>query len=123
MSPRKSRLRKVLLVSAVLLLPALLWLGLGQRGLLRLRSSEREHQEYLNRIEALLRENQLLVEEVERLRSDLRYIEAVARKELRLVGPDDVIYRIREEDPDGGPSEPDPGPEPFEEAPHESDNR
>ena len=123
MTARKRRLWKALLITMVLLVPALLWLALGQRGLIRLYSSEMERQDYLNRIEALSRENQVLIEEVERLRSDLQYIESVARKELRLVGRDDVIYRLQDELPDTGSSNPIPGHEPQEEVPNESDHR
>jgi cell division protein FtsB len=94
---RARRLLRLLLITGGFLLPVIFWLALGERGLIRLYQAEMERQAYLEKLRGLAEENQALMDEVERLRFDLRYVESVARKELRLVGPNDVVYRLREE--------------------------
>jgi cell division protein FtsB len=42
-------------------------------------------------------ENRQLLARLERLNSDLGFLESQARKKLRLVRPDEVIYRLAEE--------------------------
>jgi cell division protein FtsB len=56
-------------------------------------------------------ENRQLMARLERLNADLTFLESQARKKLRLVRPDEVIYRLAEE-PDL--SEEDQGREPLE---------
>ena len=42
-------------------------------------------------------ENRLLLARLERLNTDLAFLESQARKKLRLVKPDEIIYRLAEE--------------------------
>ena len=45
----------------------------------------------------LVRENQALVSEIRAFHSNPRYIEKVARDELGMVGPDEIIYQFPED--------------------------
>jgi cell division protein FtsB len=67
------------------------WLAFGDRGFYHLYKMEKE------RIRALEEENQKLMDEIERLRSDKAYIESEARKELGLLKENEVIYRFEGE--------------------------
>lgn len=49
------------------------------------------------RVENLERENRTLKREIEQLKTDPIYIERLARKELGMIRPGEVIYRIEEE--------------------------
>jgi cell division protein FtsB len=42
-------------------------------------------------------ENRLLLARLERLNTDLAFLESQARKKLRLVRQDEIIYRLAEE--------------------------
>lgn len=42
-------------------------------------------------------ENRILLARLERLNTDLSFLESQARKKLRLVRPDEIIYRLSEE--------------------------
>ena len=55
-----------------------------------------ERQAYLDNIRLLAEENRALLDEIHRLRSDMKYVESVARKELNLVKENEVIYRFEE---------------------------
>ncbi|MDY6973829.1 MAG: septum formation initiator family protein [Thermodesulfobacteriota bacterium] len=77
----------------------LAWLGFGERGLIHLYRTEMERQEYVDRIRQLADENEVLLEEVRRLRTDMEYVESVARKQLNLVKPNEVVYRFSNEKP------------------------
>lgn len=70
------------------------WVGFGDRGIVHLRGLETEREARLERIRALGRENQSLMEEIQRLRTDVHYIEKVARRELGLIRDNEVIYRF-----------------------------
>ena len=73
------------------------WLAFGDRGFIHLYQMEKERKAYAERIRALEEENQRLLEQIERLRSDKAYIESEARKELGLLKENEVIYRFEEE--------------------------
>lgn len=94
MNLKHRKLWKGLLITLGCLIPVLAWVGLGERGLLRLYRTEEERRACLQRIHKLAEENQALIEEVESLRSDMEYVEMVARKELGLIKPNEVIYRM-----------------------------
>jgi cell division protein FtsB len=70
------------------------WLGFGERGFIHLYRMDRERQTYLDRINALERENRELLDEIQRLRSDREYVENLGRRELGLVKEDEVMYRF-----------------------------
>ena len=57
---------------------------------------------YLERIHRLTEENRALMEEADRLRKDMKYLESVIRERLRLVKPDEMVYRFGKEDTEEG---------------------
>jgi cell division protein FtsB len=64
----------------------------GLQHLLRLRGERRE----LGQVAfALLQDKARLLEEIRRLRSDDLYLEQMARRELGLVRPNELVYRVR----------------------------
>ena len=74
------------------------WLGFGERGFIHLYRMEKERQAHLERISNLEMKNQALLEEIKRLRSDKKYLESIARKELGLVKDNEVLYRFADEE-------------------------
>jgi len=98
---KKNWLLTLVLCISLLILP-ILWLGFGKNGFLNLYRMELERQANVERVQQITRDNQVLMDEIQRLRSDSRYIETVARRELGLVGERDLVYRfkgkIREEE-------------------------
>jgi cell division protein FtsB len=70
------------------------WLWFGEGGFVRLYRTESERRACIERIKRLAQENQRLLNEVRRLRTDMGYVESVARKQLDLVKEDEVIYRF-----------------------------
>jgi len=83
-------------VTLVLLLNALV----GDRGLMETLRARRQHQALVADIERLRAENARLQDEARRLLSDPATIEALARQELGLIRPGEVLFIIR----DTGPS-------------------
>jgi cell division protein FtsB len=62
-----------------------------------------KHQDHAVRIRQLGEENQALVEEIHRLRTDMKHMESVVRKELNLIKANEVIYRFKKKKtPDDG---------------------
>ena len=79
---------------SLLILP-IMWLAFGKNGFLNLHRMELERQANVERVQQITRDNQVLIDEIQRLRSDGRYLEAVARRELGLVGERDLVYRFK----------------------------
>lgn len=97
MSPSIKKLLKIPFI--VLLLAALsaAWLWFGKGGVVRLYRSEAERQACIERIHKLAAENQELLNEVYLLRTDMKYLESVARRNLNLIRENEVVYRFDEE--------------------------
>jgi cell division protein FtsB len=81
------------------------WLGFGERGFIHLYRMEKDRQAHIERILVLEEENQALLEEIRRLRTDKHYLESVARTELGLVKDNEVLYRFDREEEGRGPSQ------------------
>jgi cell division protein FtsB len=91
---KKNWLLTLVFCISLLILP-IMWLGFGKNGFLNLYRMELERQANVERVQQIARENQALMDEIQRLRSDGRYVEAVARRELGLVGEGDLVYRFK----------------------------
>ena len=79
------------------------WLGFGERGFIHLYRMDRERQTYLEKINALERENRELLDEIRLLRSDRDYVEDLGRREMGLVKEDEIIYRVETKKDSGKP--------------------
>jgi cell division protein FtsB len=66
----------------------------GSRGLLHLRALKGEERVINQRIAARLLENQRLRDQLRRLRSDDRTLERLAREQLGLVRPGEIVVRF-----------------------------
>jgi cell division protein FtsB len=81
------------------------WLGFGERGFIHLYRMEKDRQAHIKRILTLEEENQALLEEIKRLRTDKDYLESVARTELGLVKDNEILYRFDSQEEKRGPSQ------------------
>jgi cell division protein FtsB len=91
--PRRRTLQLLLLfVTLVLILNALI----GERGLMETLRARRHHQELVTAIERLRTENARLREEARLLLSDPGTIEALARQELGLIKPGEMLFIIKD---------------------------
>jgi len=71
----------------------------GDRGLLHLARLKSEKQRLDEQNYRLQKENESLQRQITRLRRDDLYLEQVAREELHLVRPGEIIYRFRPRPP------------------------
>jgi cell division protein FtsB len=100
--PARRRTLQLLLVfvTLVLVINALI----GERGLMETLRARRQHQELATAIERLRAENSRLREEARRLLSDPATIEALARQELGLIKPGELLFIIKDKDDGQSPS-------------------
>ncbi len=98
----KRRILQLLLifVTLVLVINALV----GERGLMETLRARRQHHDLLISIERLRAENARLREDARRLRHDPATIEALARQELGLIKPGEVLFIIRDAKPSADPT-------------------
>lgn len=68
----------------------------GENGLVDVFKLKEDRDEILESNKALEEENQRVREEIERLQNDDRYIADIAKKELGMVGSDEVIYVLED---------------------------
>lgn len=98
LNSRKWKFWKIPLIVLCLLIGIVAWLGFGEQGLIHLYRTEMERQAYMDKIQRLAEENQRLMEEIDRLRTDMKYVESVARRQLNLIKENEVIYRFEKKE-------------------------
>ena len=86
--------RRTWLIPAACLAFILFFTVFGERGLLRIYEMKREKQRIELKVADLHLENQKLRLSIEALRSDRHQLERIARKELGLVKPNEIIYQF-----------------------------
>lgn len=94
LSPNIRKLLKITFIVLCLVLLSCAWLWFGEGVFGRLYRSEAERQACIERIHNLAAENQELLNEVHLLRTDMKYLESVARREFSLIKENEVIYRF-----------------------------
>lgn len=82
-------------VTVVLVVDALV----GDKGLMASMRARRQYTEVATALDALVRENARLREESRRLKEDPAAIEVVARQELGLIRPGEILFIIKDEKP------------------------
>lgn len=92
---RKTLQLLLVFVTLVLVINALV----GERGLMETLRARKQHGELEASIERLRADNTRLREDARRLRSDPATIEALARQELGLIKPGEVLFIIRDAKP------------------------
>jgi cell division protein FtsB len=80
-------------VSLVLVVDALI----GEKGLIESMHARRQHREVAASLETIRRENIRLREEARRLKEDPGAIESLAREELGLIRPGEVLFIIKDQ--------------------------
>lgn len=86
--------RRTWLIPAACLAFILFFTVFGERGLLRIYEMQQEKQRIERSVADLRVENQKLRLSIEALHSDRYQLERIARKELGLVRPNEVIYQF-----------------------------
>jgi len=84
----------VLIASSLFLLAMMAFTVWGDRGLLAMWDTQHDLERLAREIEIVEQKNATLVREVQRLRSDLVYIEKIAREELGLVRPGEIVFEF-----------------------------
>lgn len=74
------------------------WLWYGENGFVHLYQTKVEREASMERIRILSEEHQSLLDEIHRLRTDMGYVESLARERLNLVKENEVIYRFGTDD-------------------------
>ena len=93
----QTRMKKIFLLGFIVLASSVsivAWLWYGENGFVHLYQTKVEREASLERIRILSEENQALLEEIHRLRTDMGYVESLARERLNLVKENEVIYRF-----------------------------
>jgi len=93
-SPRSLRQRIALVAAAIVSAALVGAVVFGSHGLLHLRALKSEERAISQRIAGLLLESRQLRYRLQRLRSDDRYLERLAREELGFVRPGEIVYRF-----------------------------
>ncbi len=81
----------LLIAIALFSVPTLVF---GERGLPRLQSLTQRLAEIEGENEVLHRDNELLLRRIRSIRQDPRQVEWIARRELGLVRPEEVVYHF-----------------------------
>jgi len=75
----------------------------GKHGILALRREQQDIQSLHQQIQQLQQENEQLDKQVKALKSDPKAIERLAREQMHLARPGEIIYTLPEKRPQEGP--------------------
>lgn len=90
--------KNIMLVLAIMTMCLmLLFIVFGENGLTDLYKLKMKKDNLSKKSDELKKENLSLYREIERLKNDPGYVEDVARKELGVIGKDEVIIKIKKE--------------------------
>jgi cell division protein FtsB len=89
-----TRLATALLLSSLFLVAMMALTVWGERGLSAVWRKQHDIVRLVQEIEAIKHENSQLGREIQRLRSDMLYIEKLAREELGLVRPGELVFEF-----------------------------
>ena len=92
MISKKNILLAVAIVALFLLLMVILF---GEHGLSDLNRLKAERNGLLKKNTEQIQQNLSLCREIERLKNDPEYVENVARKELGVIGKDEVVIKVK----------------------------
>ena len=92
MNLKKNILLAVAIISMLLML---LFIVIGNNGLTDLYRLKTKKDNLVRKNEALTKKNLSLYREIERMKNDPKYVENVARKELGVIGKDEVIIKVK----------------------------
>ena len=91
-----AKTQSILISIAILLLAALLFfIIVSEHGLADLIFLKQERRKLVEKSQRLTQENLSIGVEIERLKNDPAYIENIARKELGMIGEDEVILKSK----------------------------
>ncbi len=90
--------RNALLILTLVLLVLTVHEMFGEHGLLALRRQRQEYESLQRDIQQLQQENQKLEHQNKALKSDPKAIEKLAREQMRLARPGEIIYTLPEKD-------------------------
>lgn len=91
--------RKVLLMALMAVIVAISGAAvIGDAGLLDVIKLKTERDEIARRTAELQQNNRRLSREIELLKTDKRYIAKVARRELGMIGNNEILYKIEKQD-------------------------
>jgi cell division protein FtsB len=85
----------LLSISVLLLLTLFFFIIVSEHGLADLRFLKKERDRLVEENNNISRENQAISVEIGRLKHDPVYIESIARKELGMIGEDEIILKSR----------------------------
>lgn len=86
--------RRAYLIPACCLAFILFFTVFGERGLLRIYEMRLEKKRIAEKVTELTTENEALKTEIAALHNDRYYLERIARKDLGLVKPNEIIYQF-----------------------------
>ena len=90
--------QKILLsLSILVIFSLLLFIIFGDNGLVDLNLLKRESHRLIEKNAKITMDNLSLYREIDRLEHDSRYIEDVVRRELGLIGEDEVVFKFKGE--------------------------
>ena len=90
--------RNAVLILSLLCIALLIHEIFGEHGYLAMRRQKKEADSLEQQIQRLQRENQELEKQVKALKSDPRAIERVAREQMRMARPGELIFTLPEND-------------------------
>ncbi len=92
--------KNLLIICVAVIIAITAFAVFGDNGLLDVYRLEKERDRLANKIDSVTMENKQISREITLLKTDKRYVVKVARKELGMIGKNEVIYKLEKQEPE-----------------------
>ena len=94
---RRSKKRKKINPLLIVIIIGIIWIGFNDLGFIKKIELVKEEKQLSQKLNDLYNQENLLIENLDKLNNDLDYIEKLAYEKFRMVKPGEKIYKVKDQ--------------------------
>ena len=94
---RRSKKRRKINPLLIVVIIGIIWIGFNDLGFIKKIELAREEKQLSQKLNDLYNQENLLIENLDKLNNDLDYIEKLAYEKFRMVKPGEKIYKVKDQ--------------------------
>ena len=94
---RRSKKRRKINPLLIVIIIGIIWIGFNDLGFIKKIELVKEEKQLSQKLNDLYNQENLLIENLDKLNNDLDYIEKLAYEKFRMVKPGEKIYKVKDQ--------------------------
>ena len=94
---RRSKKRRKINPLLIVIIIGIIWIGFNDLGFIKKIELVKEEKQLSQKLNDLYNQENLLIENLDKLNNDLDYIERLAYEKFRMVKPGEKIYKVKDQ--------------------------